>query len=85
MSDWGEEMEMQSPRSSLGESSPKPPSSGESSPPQDQNKSQSRTDPQARVEVQAQGESLAPSSIEEAESEKENIQTGTGAIDYSDE
>jgi len=38
VSDWGEEMEMQSPRSSMGGESPPKPASAESSPPQAQSR-----------------------------------------------
>lgn len=65
--DWGEEMEMQSPRSSMGEGSPLKPSSTESSPPQKKN--------------QVEEESPAGGSSGPREPQEE--QTGGEAIDVS--
>lgn len=61
MSDWGEEMEMLSPRSSMGGESPLKPSSLESSP--NQKKEQ---------EEEVEKESQASSSTEPAQKEEEN-------------
>uniref|UniRef100_A0A3Q1CDF1 Coiled-coil domain containing 9 n=1 Tax=Amphiprion ocellaris TaxID=80972 RepID=A0A3Q1CDF1_AMPOC len=70
VSDWGEEMEMQSPRSSMGGESPLKPPSAESSPPQKKNQEEEN---QAGSSSEAQKEEAAPdvSSAETLQTEPE--------------
>lgn len=69
VTDWGEEMEMQSPRSSMGGESPLKPPSVEASPPQKKE--------QEEVKQREETESQAVSANESAEPQK-GEDTGTG-------
>nr|XP_046245914.1 coiled-coil domain-containing protein 9 isoform X2 [Scatophagus argus] len=78
VSDWGEEMEMLSPRSSMGGESPLKPPSVEASPPQKQEQEQVQEQEQEQEQQQQQqqkedeeAESQAASSSEPAEPQKE--------------
>uniref|UniRef100_A0A3Q2Q5V0 Coiled-coil domain containing 9 n=1 Tax=Fundulus heteroclitus TaxID=8078 RepID=A0A3Q2Q5V0_FUNHE len=86
VSDWGEEMEMQSPRSSLGGESPLKPSSTESSPPQkkdQEEKDQEEKDQEEKdQEEKDESQAGAPSEPQQEEQTEATAQTSSGTDLY---